>query len=331
MGKVGQATLHLLLMFLICLICLSGLVLPGCGSGHNRSDARVSGTKSDQTTALRVISTAPSITETLFAIGQGDHVVAVSNYCNYPPEAARLPRTGGLLDPNIEAIVELRPDIVFVLAESTVVRQRLTALGVRVVPVDHSTLPALIDSFETMGNCFGKETATRGLQLKNETLQKLNIIKTANRKGNPPRVLISIDRDRSLRTLSAVFAAGNNDWFNALLEAAGGKNAVPQTSPAVVSLSREGMMEINPDVIIDLSTDGDYSMSPQRQKEFRDSAIAVWNTLGPSVKAIRDNRVFVFPVDYATIPGPRTLRFIEELADIFRDRTNQPSSEQKTP
>ena len=61
----------------------------------------------------------------------------------------------------------------------------------------------------------------------------------------------------------------------------------------------------------------------RRQKEFREAALAAWNTLGPSVNAIRDKRVFVFPVDYATIPGPRTLRFIEELADIFRDSANQ--------
>lgn len=308
---------RLLLLFLLVTVLL-------CSScGRNETGSPSSSTASSKKLSVRIVSTAPSITETLFALGQGEYVVAVSNYCNYPPEVADLPRTGGLLDPNIEAIVELCPDIVFVLCENIPVCRRLAALGVRVVPVDHRTLPALIDSFETIGSCFGQDAAEKGRQLKNETIEKLEKLKSSNRSGNPPRVLVSIDRDRSLRMVSAVFAAGDNYWFNALLEAAGGRNAVPQSSPAVVSLSREGMMEINPDIIVDLSTDGDYSMSSARQLQFRDSALAAWNTLGMSVNAVRDKRIFVFPVDYATIPGPRTLRFVEELAEVFARTTTE--------
>src|SRR6266403_2357151 len=60
----------------------------------------------------RIVSTAPSITETLFALGLGDRVVGVSTYCHYPPEAAKRPRIGTYLRPNVEAIVALRPDLV---------------------------------------------------------------------------------------------------------------------------------------------------------------------------------------------------------------------------
>ena len=78
----------------------------------------------------RIVSTAPSFTETLFAIGAGERVVAVSTYCHYPEAANRLPRVGSYLQPNVEAIARLQPDLVLVHAEQKTTLTQLAGLGI---------------------------------------------------------------------------------------------------------------------------------------------------------------------------------------------------------
>src|SRR4051794_31721278 len=78
----------------------------------------------------RIVSTAPSITETLFALGLGVRVVAVSQHCHYPPEAAKLPKIGTYINPNVEVVVGLRPDLVVLQAKTTRAAEQLRRVGV---------------------------------------------------------------------------------------------------------------------------------------------------------------------------------------------------------
>src|SRR5215467_6179635 len=84
----------------------------------------------------RIVSTSPSITETLFALGLGPEVVGVSQYCRFPPEVSRLPRVGTFLNPDAERIVALRPDLVFVNSVATSLAHRLEAMHTRAVEVN---------------------------------------------------------------------------------------------------------------------------------------------------------------------------------------------------
>src|SRR5690349_16208012 len=81
-------------------------------------------------TPQRIVSLAPSITESLFALGLGDRVVGVTRYCEYPPEAQTRAIVGGFVDPNYEAIVELRPDLVAILAIHDEARAKLAGLSI---------------------------------------------------------------------------------------------------------------------------------------------------------------------------------------------------------
>src|SRR5258708_24590295 len=88
----------------------------------------------------RIVSTAPSITETLFALGLGDHVVGVSSYCHYPPEVASRQRIGTYLRPNVEAIVALRPDLVILQSLPNGAGPQLARMKLNILELDHGNL-----------------------------------------------------------------------------------------------------------------------------------------------------------------------------------------------
>jgi iron complex transport system substrate-binding protein len=107
--------------------------------------------------AQRIVSLAPSITETLFAIGAGAQVVGVTDYCTYPAEARRKPRVGGIINPSIEAIVGLRPDLVIMSMEGNVRDdfRKLTSLGVSVYVTNPRTLQGIYASMTQLGSVTG--------------------------------------------------------------------------------------------------------------------------------------------------------------------------------
>ena len=100
----------------------------------------------------RVISLAPSVTETLFALGFGNRVVGVTTYCDYPPEARRLPKIGGFTNPSVEAIVATRPDLVIGISDSShpVKTKELEQLGIKVALISVGSLDEILNSFKSV-------------------------------------------------------------------------------------------------------------------------------------------------------------------------------------
>ncbi len=308
-------------------------LLTGCGSNGARNVASSGGegAKTETPGALRVVSTVPSVTETLFALGLGDSVVAASTYCQYPPEVADLPKIGSLFDINIEAIVELDPDFVVVLRENEELAQRLTALGLKTVAVDHSSLTGVLASFETLGAAVGGEAgAESGRKLRRETENRLDAIR-ASVAGRPkPSVLVAIDRTPGLGKIADVFVAAQNPYFNEALEIVGATNAAGKLRGAAPVVSPEGIAALNPDVIVDLSTDGVYVEGAEAEAKIAEKR-AEWSTLGDGVKAVKTGKVYPILDLYATVPGPRTVLFLEKLADaIYPERSKAPAEEAET-
>ena len=308
---------------LAVLTLTTAALLSGCGTDGPRNGGTSGGesAKTGTSDGVRVVSTVPSVTETLFALGLGDSVVAASTYCQYPPEVADLPKIGSLFDINIEAIVELDPDFVVVLRENEELAQRLTALGVETVAVDHSSLAGVLASFETLGAAVGGETgAENGRKLRRETENRLDAIR-ASVAGRPkPSVLIAIDRTPGLGKIADVFVAAQNPYFNEALEIVGATNAAGELRGAAPVVSPEGIAALNPDVIVDLSTDGVYVEGAEADAKIAEKR-AEWLTLGDGVKAVKNGRVYPVLDLYATVPGPRTVLFLEKLADsIWQER-----------
>lgn len=265
----------------------------------------------------RVVSLAPSITEILFALGAGDRVVGVTRYCEYPPEAQAKAIVGGFVDPNYEAIVALRPDVVVLLAIHTEAQQRFQALEVPVIAVDHRTVEGIFESFTTLADVLGVRKS--GDRLADECRQVIErvIRKTADLPR--PRVLLSSARELGTGRVETAYVAGRGQWYDELIDYAGGENAYPDDGLAFPEVSPEGLIRLDPDVIIELVPEleqADYTA---------DDLLAEWRTV-PGLRAAREGRAFLMRGDYVSIPGPRFVDTLEDLAQILH-----PDAEWDTP
>lgn len=268
----------------------------------------------------RIVSMAPSLTETLYALGLGDRVVGVTRYCKYPPDVADKPRIGGYFDPNFEAILALHPDLVVMLEEHEQSLPAFKKLKLETRVVSHKTIEGIIDSFRSLGRTCGRGPEGRRMASDYEAQLRWIQRKTA---GLPrPRVLVAIDRTPKQGHLTDVYVAGDDGYFDRMIELAGGENAYRENRVRYPVVSSEGIIWLNPDIIVDLV--GETALKKQDKSSFE----AEWDELG-QVNAVKNHRVFVFGQDYADVPGPRFLRIVRDLARILHPdvdwrRTDEP-------
>lgn len=271
------------------------------------SPARATTLWSKQTPS-RIVSLSPHITETLFALGAGPQVIAVTRYCDYPNEATVLPNVGGLVDVNIESIVALKADLVILLSSQQAVQHQLNALSVRTLAVNNRTLEDIQSTIRAVGLATGhQQNAT---QLLTQMTEQITAVTLAVEPLAKPAVMISISHPLGDNALHSVYIAGQQDFYNDLLEIAGGRNVYQRAYPKVPHVSMEGIFNLNPDVIIDVFPEADdHSAS-------LDDIYAQWMML-TSVKAVQNERVHLIQADYATIPGPRVTTLLKQLASLL--------------
>lgn len=256
----------------------------------------------------RIISLSPSTTETLFALGLGDRVAGVTRFCNYPPEARRLKRVGGYLDPNYEVIASLGPDLVILLPEQERARSFLDELGLRYITVDNKTVRNILGTIETIGTACGAGEAAHALVDSIET--QMALIREATQGLPCPRVLVAVERTVEAGTLREVYVAGRRTHYDELIRAAGGVNAFEGKRIDYPMLTAEGIIHCNPEIIIDIRPllDADSSRI--------EGAVREWATV-PAIEAVKNGRIHVLTGDYAVIPGPRFITLLREMARII--------------
>ena len=199
----------------------------------------------------RIVSMAPSITETLYALGLGDRVVGVTRYCDFPPDVQRKTRVGGYFDPNLEAILMLKPDLVIMLEEQVESMPAMDKLKLETLVVSHKTIDGIIDSFRAIGRRCGR--GPEGRRMAREFKDRLERIR-AKTQGLPrPRVLFVLDRTFGRGHLTDVYVAGADDFFDTIIELAGGRNACRVQGARNPVVSPEGLLWLDPDVIVDLA------------------------------------------------------------------------------
>jgi iron complex transport system substrate-binding protein len=268
------------------------------------AEYNVAGTKHPR----RIISFAPSITETLFALGLGDRVVAVTSFCDYPPAARELPRVGGYMDPGYEMIVRLEPDLVVLMTEHTVVQRFLRAREIPFLRIDNHDIEGIIESFRLIGERCGRSQAADSLARRVRTelaaaWRDTTVVR--------PRVLLCVGRDNAgSGKISRVYAAGRTTFYDELLRAAGGVNAYPDAAIQYPHLSAEGVAAMAPDIIIDMMA----SMDEVSAGTVR----ADWDHL-TIVPAVRSGMVFCLTGKHLTIPGPRIVTILRDLRRIVEE------------
>jgi len=244
----------------------------------------------------RIVSLVPSFTETLFALGAGAEVVGVSAYCEYPPEAAALPRAGGLFDPTIEAIIALKPTLVIVSAYAAGTPERLESLGIKALSLRHDTLEEILASFRAIGEAVGRTEA--GNKLADAVAADIAKAREATAALVKKRTLLVVGRDVAEPTLREIYAAGPSGYLNELLEAAGGENVLPASAASYPILTAESLIALNPDLILEIA---DEAHDARIQSG---AAYAPWKSV-PGMKLVESGRIKILAGDYLNIPGPR--------------------------
>jgi iron complex transport system substrate-binding protein len=269
--------------------------------GAPRVDAAAPATSRSVSTTgppARIVSLAPSVTETLFALGVGARVVAVSTYCDYPPEVERLPKVGSFLTPSVEAIVAQRPDVV-IGAPSPGNHEAVAALrqlGIRVETPDPEHLADLGPVVRGIAAAAGVPEA--GERLVVEIERGMDAVRERVAALPPRRVLMAIGQD-------PLIAVGETSFLGELIVAARGVNVAPPAS-SWPHVNVEYVIARDPEVIIDSSMGTEESSA----------GAGYWERL-PSLTAVRERRVYAFRDYRALRPGPRLPAAFEKLARLI--------------
>ena len=264
-----------------------------------------------ETPPQRIVSLAPNITETLFALGLGSRVVGVTRYCDFPPEAARIAKVGDLVDPSYEAILSLKPDLVILLSSHREARRELAKMGIRSLAVPHESVADVHETIRLVGQACGARGAADSLM--GELAGRSEAVRKAVGAGLRPRVMLCIGRDTDSGQLSAIHVAGRGGFHDEIIAAAGGSNAYQDDKAPYPQISAEGIIRLAPDVIVDLlSPMQTGGQTPDRIKQ-------QWSRLH-TVAAVREGRVYVIAGNHALRPGPRYVEFLEQLARVLHPK-----------
>ncbi len=257
----------------------------------------------------RIVSTAPSITEMLYALGLGDRVVGVTTFCHYPPEATRKPKIGNYLRPDTEAIVALRPDAV--IAERSMIRRSidLPTLRLNVVEVDDATIPGVYASIRRIGELAG--VAGRAEALCVSIRGNLETVRRRTAQLPHPRVLFVVGRTPG--KIEDLIVAGGASYLNEVLEIAGGANILLDAHTSYAKVSLEEVLARNPEVIIDM---GEMSQTIGVTARDRRRVVELWRRY-PSLAAVRGKRVYAVASDIYVVPGPRVVEAAREFARML--------------
>jgi iron complex transport system substrate-binding protein len=251
----------------------------------------------------RIISLVPATTEMLFAMGAGNRIAAVSNYDRFPPEVARLPRVGGLLDPDVERLLALKPDLVIVYDTQTDLKQQLVRAKVPTFPYVHRGLPDIMMTMRALGVRVGAAAAAEAAARRIEQQLEATRAKVANLRK--PRTLLVFGREQG--TLRHIDASGGYGFLHDVLELAGGADVLSDLKKQSVDLSTETILARAPEIIIELH----YGESPGAER--LEAERRVWNAL-PSVPAVKNQRVYLLVGDEFVVPGPRIVLAVERFA-----------------
>ncbi len=244
---------------------------------------------------MRIVSLAPSVTETLFALGAGPDVVGVSQYCDYPAEVRKLPRVGSFLTPNLEAIIALRPTLVIGLGLSSDQRElhALTAMGYPLLLVSDASLDEIENSIGEVGARIGRPREARVLAAQ----IRAQIAEVSERLSSASTV-----RALMLVGHQPIVAVGRGTFLNQLLQLARADNIAAVSGQEWPQLSIEYIIAMRPQVILDGSMGNDPTSPSKFWESYR------------TIPAVSDHRVFGYPQDPILHSGPRVGRSLELIA-----------------
>lgn len=251
----------------------------------------------------RIISLAPNITEILFALGLEKRIVGVTRFCNYPKEAQAKNRIGGMVDPDLEKIIDLRPDLIIAFRGNPLRSiQRLRALDQPVFVLESGiTLASVFSLIQRIGLVTRRERAAedlvvvlnRGLEKLRDRLKNVKI---------RPKVFINLHG-------KGLWTCGKNSFMNDLVREAKGRNIAGEVPRAWFNFNREELIHRNPDHIVVLAK-GEEDFFRVKTWFAKDAHLE-------SIQAVKNDRIFYLNEDLVTRHGPRIFEALDQLARML--------------
>jgi iron complex transport system substrate-binding protein len=253
----------------------------------------------------RIVSLSPDLTEMLYGVGAFDKVVGVSNYDTYPPQAGKLPHLGQLQDPNFEKLLTLRPDLV-VMADSqgAFFETTLQQLGLRVLKISNWSIEETYAAIATLGHATGHDLQAARLV----AATRAGLDRVARKTAHLPKLRVVLIVDRTPGTLRELTSATGGSYLAQLVEIAGGQIAVPINKNGYAGLSKENLLAINPDVILDSIHESKGVLAGDPME--------AWQEL-PELKAVRQHRVYGMDQDYVPHASQRMVQTAELFAKLI--------------
>ncbi|MCB1049558.1 MAG: ABC transporter substrate-binding protein [Acidobacteria bacterium] len=252
--------------------------------------------------AQRTVSLAPNLTETLFALGLGEKVVGVTDYCLFPPEAQTKTSVGGYLDPSLERIVGLQPDLVVCLPEHQTIRIQLEQLGLKVLEIQNYSLADLYNMISQLGSVFQVQAEATALS---EKIQS-DLAAVKCERDPKLRVLAIVGRDYGMG-IRELYCVGSKGFMNEILEWTGMQSAVESQANFFPQVGAEGVVQMDPDIILDLVMgNGEWDSAKIK---------ADWQQL-QNLRAVQEQHVYVLADPMIFVPGPRVASSVKRLLDV---------------
>ena len=239
----------------------------------------------------RAVSLAPNLTESIFAVGAGDRLVGVTSFCNYPEAADRIQKVGDTINPNMETIIALKPQVVFVSTASQIeaFTRTLEQQNIAVYVTNPKNLDDVLSNLRRFGEIFG--TTERTAILLNELQTRIIAVDEAVRDRPRIKTFVQISKE-------PLFTIGKESFLTEIAARAGGESVTKDVATAYPKLSKETALALNPEAII--LSDSEDNREP--------------NEVFENSKAVKNNRVFRINADILSRPGPRLFDALERIA-----------------
>ena len=251
----------------------------------------------------RIISLVPAVTEMLFAIGAGPQVVGVSSYDEFPAEVKTLPRVGALLDPDVERILSLRPDLVVTYGSQVDLQAQMRRASIATYDYRHGGLEHIFVTMRELGDRTGHRREAASVTL---AIESRIAAVTSRVAGRPrPRTLLVFGREPG--TLRNIYVSAGRGFLHDMLEAAGGDDVFADVQRESLQASTEIILARAPDVILEIRSQ-DGSAGGSLDAEYR-----AWSRLA-SIPAVRNKRIHFLAGQQMTVPGPRVADGVERMA-----------------
>jgi cobalamin transport system substrate-binding protein len=261
--------------------------------------------------AKRIVSLAPSITEILFTLGLDDEIAAITNFCDYPEAVLNKPRIGGFVNPDIEKIVSLKPDLIIGIRDGNRIDivDRLNDSGLPVYLIDPKGFDGVMQTIKNIGDVVGREKESK--KMRKEMISKRESITTLTQSLSKPKVFFQLG-DAPMVTV------GKGTLADDLIRLAGGRSISENESVSYPVYSIETVLLKAPEIIIMTSMDSKKN-SPYLVKKWES-----WK----SIPAVRMNRIYVIDSNLVDRPTPRIVEGLEALVriihpEIFMGRSPQ--------